>query len=352
MFSGAMGGSPDKTELSKVPPFTNSPRSHLHPTMKRGSSSSRSLGRVFKLLPKVRRKSRSPKEFKGERSQLVLHCCLTQGYILFTGAEGGTPDTTELGKVPCPPSAPSVSLSPVVKGRLYEKVSPKSEEMVYKFQKLYTATRKSLRDEKVFVSELIRHLECLGSIKPIYKDTGRSPLRHELPGLENVQHVDDVMSVVKDYCSFFNYHMLEHIIDEFGTPKDKENLAAYKKDFEEYAQCCVIEGSMEVGKMSEEGFSNMFVTLDDSFDNCTLSHLNEFKVKLRRVLNISSDVDLRLCRINCGSIKLIFQLPHSVRQDIFPLSPKQEASLGDLGVVELSCGDYQFTRQQNKVSYG
>ena len=224
--------------------------------------------------------------------------------------------------------------------------------MIYKFQKLFTATRKSLRDEKISVSELVSHLVCLGFVKPTFKDTGKPPLRHQLPKLETSETVDNVMFVVKDYCSFFNYQMLEHIIEEFGTPKDKDNLAAYKKDFEEYAQCCVIVGSMKIGKMSEEGFSNMFVMLDDSFDNCTLSHLNVFIANIRKVLNISSDVDLRLCYINLGSIKLTFQLPLSLRQDIFPLSPEQEASLAALGVVEFSCGDYQFTRQQNKVRHG
>ena len=271
---------------------------------------------------------------------------------MFSGAEGGTPDKTVQGEAPSFPISPSINLSPERKQRRYERVSSKSQEMMYKFQKLFTATKKSLREEKVSVSELVGHLACLGFVKPTFKDAGLSPLRHQLPKLVTLETVDDVMFVIKDYCSFFNYQMLEHITDEFGTLRDKENLAAYKKDFEEYAQCCVIEGPLEVGKMSEEGFSNMFVTLDDSFDNCTLSHLNEFKVKLRTALKISSDVDLRLCRINCGSIKLIFQLPHSVREDIFSLSPKQESSLADLGVVELSCGNYQFTRQQNKVSYG
>ena len=224
--------------------------------------------------------------------------------------------------------------------------------MTYKFQKLFSATKKSLLNERVPVIDLVGHLECLGSIKPMYKDAGQSPLRRHLPELANAKSVNDVMSVVKDYCSFFNYHMLQHIIEEFGTTKDKENLAAYKKDFEEYAQCCVIEGSMAVGKMSEDGFSNMFVTLDDSFDNCNLSHLNVFVADIRKALKISSDVDLRLCYINRGSIKLTFQLPHPLWEDIFPLSPKQKALLADLGVVELSCGDYQFTRQYNKVSYG
>ena len=223
---------------------------------------------------------------------------------------------------------------------------------MFKFQKLFSATKKSLREEKVTASELVGCLECLGFIKPTFKDAGLSPLRHQLPKLAESKTVDDVMSIVKDYCSFFNYHLLEHIIDEFGTTQDKENLAAYKEDFEEYAQCCVIEGPLEVGKMSEDGFSNMFVTLDDIFDNCTLSHLNVFVADLRKALNISSDVELRLCYINRGSIKLTFQLPHSVQQDVFPLSPKQEALLADLGVVELSCGVYQFTRQEAKVSYG
>ena len=97
--------------------------------------------------------------------------------------------------------------------------------------------------------------------------------------LANSETVNDVMSVVKDYCLFFSCHMLEHIIDEFGTPKDKENLAVYKKDFEEYARCCVVEGPLEVGKRGEKDASNnkfLLVLLDDSFDCSSLSHINVF----------------------------------------------------------------------------
>ena len=177
-------------------------------------------------------------------------------------------------------------------------------------------------------------------------DVGRTPLRCQLPGLANAQTVDAVMSVVKDYCSFFNYHMLEHIINEFGTKQDKENMASYKEDFNKYAECCITKCPSEVGKMSEEGCANLFVTLDDLFDNCAVSHLNVFIGNLRKILNIPSNVALRLCRINLGSIKLIFQIPHSVQQAIFPLSSEQEAELSSLGVVQLSCGDYQFTTQQ------
>jgi hypothetical protein len=157
------------------------------------------------------------------------------------------------------------------------------------------------------------------------------------------------MSVVKDYCSFFNFHMVDHIIDEFGTKQDKENMASYKEDFTKYAECCITQCPSQVGKMSEEGCANLFITLDDSFDNCAVSHLNVFIGNLRKILKIPSNVVLRLCRINLGSIKLIFQIPLSVQQAIFPLSSEQEAELSSLGVVQLSCGDYQFTPQQTEV---
>ena len=257
---------------------------------------------------------------------------------------GATLNVPESSTVSSDSNTPTLTLEQ--KGR----VCSESQSMMYKFQELFTATRKSLWEEKVSVKDLVHHLECLGSVKPAYKDVGQSPLRCQLPALANAKSVDDVMSVVKDYSPFFNCRMLEHIISEFGTRQNKEKLAEYKEDFAKYAECCVIECPSEVSKMSEEGYSNMFVTLDDSFDNCTISHLNIFINDLRNTLKISSHVHLKLCRICRGSVTLIFQLPTSIQQTIFPLSEEQEKALADLGVVELSCGTYHFNTKENTVS--
>ena len=233
--------------------------------------------------------------------------------------------------------------------KMNEKCCGESHVMLFRFQKLFSSTRKSLTEEKISVSELVYHLQCLGPIKPTYTDTGLPPLRHQLPGLANARNIDAVMSVVKDYCSFFNYHMIEHIIDEFGTRQDKTNLAEYKEQFKSYADNCVIKCPMEVGEMISEGQAKMYVTLDDSFDNCNLSHLNVFKSELRKILNLSSDIELSLLYIKQGSIKLTFQISILIQQAIFPLSSKQEEALSGLGVVQLSCGDYKFTRHDNAV---
>ena len=243
-------------------------------------------------------------------------------------------------------------LSKEEKELLHTRLYTESEDMMYKFQQLFSATLKSLKERKFPVAEFTSHVELLGSIKPTYRDSSLPPLRHRLPGLANASTVDAAMSIVKDYCSFFNYRLLEHIINELGTEQDKLNLTKYKEDFVKYGERHVFECPSEVGKMNENGHTNMIVTLDDSFDNCTVNHLQSFISNLRKTMKISSEVELRLCRIESGSVKLIFQLPCFVLQDKFPLSSDQEANLAALGVIQLSCGDYRFLLVEDKVAKG
>ena len=142
--------------------------------------------------------------------------------------------------------------------------------------------------------------------------------------------------------------MLEHIINKLGTKQDLENLSRYKLDFAAYAERHVFKSPSEVGKIHKEDNANMFVTLDESFDDCNVSHLWAFVGNLQKVLNIT-DITLTLCRIGHGSVRLFFQLPIFVQNAIFPLSSKQEIGLGQLHVVMLSCGEYQFIRKAQKV---
>ena len=268
--------------------------------------------------------------------------------VCITGASDESPDTTQPAAKPCSgfPTLSPEKLCREEKELLYQKLYTDSEDMIYKFQEIFAAMTDSLKKRDISISEITHHLKLLGPIKPTYKDAGLPPLRHQLPGLADAKTVDAAMSVVMDYCSFFNYRMLEHLINKLGTEQDKLKLAKYKEDFAKYGERRVFECPSQVGEMREEGHANMIVTLDDSFDNCTMNHLCSFTGNLQKTLNLSH---LKLCRISLGSIKLIFQLPHFVQQAIFPLSSEQEAELSSLGVVQLSCGDYQFTRQQTKV---
>ena len=232
-----------------------------------------------------------------------------------------------------------VEISKEEKERLKQRLYSESEDMMYKFQELFSATIKSLKERNVTVKELSNHIGCLVAIKPVYQDSKLGQLRCELPKAETI---DDVMSIVREYSSFFNYRMLKNIIDHVGGEEDRKNLAIYLQEFAEYAKRKVYECPSEVGQISEAGRSNMFVTLDESYDNYTVSSLKNFERELAKILNISSDVVVVLCRIAPGSLQLTFQIPLEIQKTIFPLSSEEEVALTKLGVARLSCGEYCF----------
>ena len=233
-----------------------------------------------------------------------------------------------------------MEISEEEKERLKQRLYSESEDMMYKFQELFSATIKSLKERNVTVKELSNHIGCLVAIKPVYEGSEQGQLRYKLP---KAKTIDDVMSLVRVYSSFFNYRMLKNIIDNVGGEEDRKNLATYLQEFAEYAKRKVYECPCEVGRISEAGRSNMFVTLDRSYDNCTVSSLKNFERELAKILNISSDVVVILCRIAPGSLQLIFQIPLLIQNTIFPLSSEQEHALTKLGVAQLSTGEYYFS---------
>lgn len=232
-----------------------------------------------------------------------------------------------------------VKISREEKEYLKQRLYSESVEIIYQFQGLFSATIKSLKERNITVKELLNHIGCLGAVEPVDKESELGQLRCELP---KAKTVDDVMSLVRQYSSFFNYRMLENIINHLGGEQDKKNPANYLKDFSDYAKRKVFECPCEVGTFNENGRSNMFVTLDKSYDNCTISSLKNFERELGKILKVPSDVVVILCRIAPGSLQLIFQIPLFVQKAIFPLSSEQEVALTKLGVVQLSCGEYHF----------
>ena len=241
------------------------------------------------------------------------------------------------------------NMDPEEKEMLHQRLFAESEDMTYKFQQLFYETRKSLVVRRISVDDLLEYLDCLGSVKPNFQGSDLPVLGCQLPELRKTESVNKAMSVISSYCSFFNYRIVEEIINNLGTERDKTNLKNYQEEFSVYAQRHIFECPSELGEMSEIGHANMFVTLDATYESYTVSHLYAFVSNLQRVLKVPA-VSLRLCRIGPGSLKMIFQLPHSVQQVIFPLSSEQEEALSGLGVVQLSCGDYQFTRHETEVN--
>ena len=214
-----------------------------------------------------------------------------------------------------------------------------SRRMMFKFQHVVSVARKSLMSRGVTLDELLSCLTILETFYPV-KEEPISPTSYT--DLMNSETIPKVFIALSNYLSFFNYDVLELIINELGTEEDKQVLQKYKDEFQQYAKRRIYQCPAQVGPVSETGHADVFVKVDSHYESYTVEELRGFQHRLSEIFHISSQGVLRLCRVEKGCFQLMFQVPSFVQPKIFPLSSVQERALVAEGVIKLTCGNYEF----------
>ena len=234
------------------------------------------------------------------------------------------------------------------KEQLHQKLFSESEEIMEKYQKLFSATTNSMKQRKISVEEILCHLVGMSQARPVFKHSKVKAFGCIVPDLEEADNIDKVMLCVGKYSSFFCFQMLERIIENVGEQNDRDNLAEYKKDFRKYAERHVFMCPSEISEGNEDNHAEFYVALDGIYDDCDLYKVHKFVKDLEKILNIPPSYGLKLCRIEVGSLKLTFQLHFSLLKLVFPLTTEQEADLVKLGVKDLWL-IYHFSRKVHQV---
>ena len=234
-------------------------------------------------------------------------------------------------------------LTPEQQERLSTRLRVESEDIVRKFWRLHSRVYESLRQRNIPVDRLVVHLLSLGAFDPVMKDSQKPVLQTFSQEFRNAGSIEDVLFAIKDYFSFFNYHVIEHIVDELGTNQDKFELQNYKKEFAEYSKRRIYECLPVYGSVSKDGHIDLVLKVDLVYEKFTVNELKNFEYRLSRIFCVSPQTVLRLCRVEEGCLQLIFQVPSFLLWEIFPLSGEQERALAAERVIRLTCGHYQFT---------
>ena len=251
----------------------------------------------------------------------------------------------------CPKPIPSVSsfpyldlkgLTPEQQRQMMGRLRTESKRITVQFQYLVSTTLKSLQKQCVSVCDFLPHLMTFGTVEPLLKDSQAPSFDQQLNDLKKAADLSEVFMGLKDYMSFFNYHLIEHIINVLGTEEVKDELKNYKTNFHQYAKRRVYECPPQFGPVSEVGHADIFVKVDSRYENYTLAEIDDFGQELSDLLSVSTQGVMRLCRVEKGCFQLTFQVPSFVKEEIFPLSREQERALAAEGVIRLTCGEYQF----------
>ena len=229
--------------------------------------------------------------------------------------------------------------------KIVEGLNEDSSDIERKFGKLVASILKSLMTQNISKDRLVACLMGFNSLKKVYNDgSQQSIFRTQRKNFNDPNStLETVWIITGEYYSFFDYDILEVIVDTLGCENDKEDLAKYKEDFKDYAKRRLFidhsSSNISIGPNGEKHL--MYVKLDNSFDECEIGHLKTLQKKLSDILNVTDGV-LQLRQVSEGCIQLLFNIPEFISEVVFPLSSDQEAALQELRVTKLDCGDYHF----------
>ena len=207
------------------------------------------------------------------------------------------------------------------------------------FRHLVSETLKSLEERGIGPKALIRHLTGLQALDPVQKDTPLVLFQDRLEKMQKCTSVQEVLTVVQDGYSFFNYGLIEDIIMELGSTDDEKMLQKYKEHLKVYCERSIFEIPHSYGP---PGDCLVFMNGNDEFEKYTVNEVDRFIFKLTEIFNITRHT-LRLVSIKKGSIQLTFHIPDFVAKVIFPLSRDQERALEGEGITEITCRNYHVS---------
>ena len=214
----------------------------------------------------------------------------------------------------CPTPIPSASSFPYLnlsgltheqQQELRRRLRFESQQIMIRFQELVSATIKSLKRQCIPLDELVSHVMTLGAFDPVFREPQVPLFQYCFQELNAANSVPKVFLVLKDYFSFFNYHIIEYIIKALGTAEDKAKLQKYKEDFNQYAKRRIFECPPEFGPVSDADHADIFVIVDAQYNNYTVAEIERFRHKLSEIVRVSSQGILCLCRV----AKLGFHAP-------------------------------------------
>ena len=162
-----------------------------------------------------------------------------------------------------------------------------------------------------------------------------SSLHDQLMGSTSV---DRVFTHLAPEMSFFNHEILRRIINVLGDKDDKDRLADYSKEFKEFCKRKVFEiepGRCTCGqRLSKLKRRKLFAIVIPTGEKM-LQKLED-AVSIKETLSDVLDVPpatLHLHRIDRGSAILVFSVPDSIAQELFPLPKEKIALLRVNGII-------------------
>ena len=218
---------------------------------------------------------------------------------------------------------------------LIQKLSSDYTKILAKFATLQTSTCESLNKQNISAERIAN---CALSLA-LYRsdDVPRPLLAEEQELLEEARSVDRVFILLRKHklISYFNYGILKHIIETYGTEDDKCKLKEYVNEFHSFCRRRVVEVPPVISECTSPT-RKIFKVLTTADMSATLADIEAAERKIADILGLAHSV-LTLHEITPGSLVLTLSIPILIADKVFPLQASQLNQLEENGFTIL-CG--------------
>ena len=154
--------------------------------------------------------------------------------------------------------------------------------------------------------------------------------------IKTAKTLSEVFIVLQNYISFFNYHIIKHIIDQHGATRDHTWLEEYLEKFHDFCKRSIFELPQDAFTSNSRARKTAKIfTLKCTEGVSTMQGVKRATGDIARIFHLKSSA-LQLCSVEKGCVELQFLISAAVADRIFPVSLSERSALSEIGVQVLS----------------
>ena len=194
-----------------------------------------------------------------------------------------------------------------------------TRHMRWKFAGLIRKVIASIKETKVEVKTLATFLQQIDPIDATLVTAKHSCLFFTAEVVKSIESgdIDNVFRELKHYYSWFNFDLVEGIIDEFCKDDDDVNakLSEYKEQMRKYCEnrLCEFSNCLE----DRDDYKLCVFKIDKEWRTMRFSELETIETIICNILKLNR-VTLVLQAVGKGCVELTFSIPKQVVEVVFP----------------------------------
>ena len=217
---------------------------------------------------------------------------------------------------------------------LEDRLKYDTREMIFLFANFTLDVKRSIENDLQTPLVLIK--DSVLSLEAFSEDIGIKVIdEDDRQKIKAARTLSDVFITLRNYISFFNYHIVEYIIHKHGSSEDHQRLEDYLESYSNYGKRNIFEVPQDVF-ISKSRKNAKVIALKCSERVSTMNAIETAKNEVSQVFGLRS-LALQLCSIGKGCVELHFIVSAAVADHVFPVSPSQSSALSAYGISILFC---------------